>query len=83
MEDAKENRLTFMCDDFNLFICIHEPVYREEKETQTQRTDLWTQQGKKQQGETEKAAETIYTLPCVKHINSKLLYDTGSQPGTV
>ena len=46
---------------------------------QTQRTDLWTQWGKKREGQIERVTLKHNTLPYVKQIvNGYLLYHAGS-----
>ena len=53
-------------------------LFAEQQETQTWRTDLWTQCGKEKVGQTERSI-AIYTPPCVKQTASgKLLPSTGS-----
>ena len=57
-----------------------EHICRAGIEKQTQKTDLWTQQGKERVGRTESSTE-IHTLPYVKEIelaNDKLLYNTAA-----
>ena len=45
-------------------------------ETQTLRTDLWTQEGKERRGGIESSIDT-YTLPHAKLAKVNLLYDAG------
>ena len=52
-----------------------EPIFRAGIDTQTQRTDLWPQQGQERVGRIESSFE-IYMLPYVT--NGKLLYNAGS-----
>ena len=55
-----------------------EPIYREEMETQAQRTDLLTQEGKARVEQIKKVALDPYTLLCVKQVIGRKLYSTGS-----
>ena len=47
-----------------------EPMSRAGKETQTQRTDMWTRQGEGEGAMNCKIRNNIYALPCVKQIAS-------------
>ena len=55
----------------------HELTYKTERDSQTQRTNLWLQEGRR--GEVREFGMDIYTMLYLKWINNKdLLYSTGN-----
>ena len=59
---------------------LDEPIFRAGKKTQTQRTNLWTQEAKEREEQIERGSIDIYIVPCVKQIaTEKLQQSTGAQ----